>query len=167
MDSIGSKRLSETDGDAWTNARLRALIEARVGVRFSRVYIWQIATKLGLGHRLPKSRQLVLCLPSAFQQGICGRSRVLGGHLLPRSLRLNALIEFTVVFLHARVSGRSDAIDAVSDLVGGVDMLVAGKLGSGESAESDYRIYTRRRVSSWYGEWRLVDCDISAQRGAS
>ena len=45
------------DSDAWTNSRLRALIEARVGVRFSRVYVWQIATNLGLGHRLSKSRR--------------------------------------------------------------------------------------------------------------
>jgi transposase len=45
------------ESDAWTNGRLRATIEARVGVRFSRVYIWKIATNLGLGHRLSKSRR--------------------------------------------------------------------------------------------------------------
>ncbi|QSN62943.1 MULTISPECIES: helix-turn-helix domain-containing protein [unclassified Caballeronia] len=43
--------------DAWTNARLRELIERRFGVRFSRVYVWQIATNLGLAHRLSKSRR--------------------------------------------------------------------------------------------------------------
>jgi transposase len=53
----GSPRLHGFDGDEWTNARLKQLIAARVGVRFSRVYIWQIATNLGLGHRLSKSRQ--------------------------------------------------------------------------------------------------------------
>ena len=41
----------------WTNARLRELIERRYGVRYSRVYIWQIATNLGLGHLLSKSRR--------------------------------------------------------------------------------------------------------------
>ena len=53
----GSARAHGFDGDGWTNARLRALIEARVGVRFSRVYVWQIATNLGLGHRLSKSQR--------------------------------------------------------------------------------------------------------------
>jgi transposase len=53
----GSARIHGFDSDAWANARLRALIEARVGVRFSRVYIWQIATNLGLAHRLSKSRR--------------------------------------------------------------------------------------------------------------
>lgn len=43
--------------DAWTNARLRALIESKMGIRFSRVYVWQIATNLGLGYRLSKSRK--------------------------------------------------------------------------------------------------------------
>ena len=45
------------DSDAWTNARLRSLIEGEIGIRFSRVYVWQIATNLGLGHRLSKSRE--------------------------------------------------------------------------------------------------------------
>ena len=45
------------DSDAWTNARLRSLIETQFGVRYSRVYIWQIATNLGLGHLLSKSRR--------------------------------------------------------------------------------------------------------------
>jgi transposase len=43
--------------DAWTNARLRELIERQFGVRYSRVYVWQIATNLGLGHLLSKSRR--------------------------------------------------------------------------------------------------------------
>ena len=44
------------ENDEWTNARLRALIEQRIGIRFSRVYVWQIATNLGLAHRLSKPR---------------------------------------------------------------------------------------------------------------
>jgi transposase len=43
--------------DAWTSARLRELILARFGVSYSRVYTWQLATNLGLGHRLTKSRR--------------------------------------------------------------------------------------------------------------
>ncbi|WP_087043079.1 helix-turn-helix domain-containing protein [Caballeronia ptereochthonis] len=45
------------ESDVWTNARVRMLIEQRFGVRFSRVYIWQLATNLGLGHVLSKSRR--------------------------------------------------------------------------------------------------------------
>ncbi|BBP97148.1 hypothetical protein BSFA1_22770 [Burkholderia sp. SFA1] len=45
------------ESDAWTNSRVRALIEQKFGVRFSRVYIWQLATNLGLGHVLSKSRR--------------------------------------------------------------------------------------------------------------
>ncbi len=48
----GSARTHGFESDAWTNARLRELIERRFGVRYSRVYIWQIATNLGLGHLL-------------------------------------------------------------------------------------------------------------------
>ena len=53
----GSARLHGFDSDAWTNARLRAVIESRFGVRYSRVYIWQIATNLGLGYCLTKSKR--------------------------------------------------------------------------------------------------------------
>ncbi|RKP51965.1 helix-turn-helix domain-containing protein [Pararobbsia silviterrae] len=53
----GSARVHGFDTDAWTNARLRAVIEAQFGVRYSRVYIWQIATNLGLGHCLTKSKR--------------------------------------------------------------------------------------------------------------
>jgi transposase len=53
----GSSRDHGFDSEAWTNARLRALIESTYGVRYSRVYIWQIATNLGLGHLLSKSRR--------------------------------------------------------------------------------------------------------------
>jgi transposase len=53
----GSAKDYGFDSEAWTNARLRALIESKYGVRYSRVYIWQIATNLGLGHLLSKSRR--------------------------------------------------------------------------------------------------------------
>lgn len=43
--------------EAWTNARLRELIARRFGVHYSRVYAWQLATRLGLGHRLSKLRK--------------------------------------------------------------------------------------------------------------
>ncbi|AET91351.1 transposase [Burkholderia sp. KK1] len=53
----GSAREHGFESATWTNARLRELIERRYGVRYSRVYIWQIATNLGLGHLLSKSRR--------------------------------------------------------------------------------------------------------------
>jgi transposase len=53
----GSARAHGFESDTWTNARLRELIERRYGVRYSRVYVWQIATNLGLGHLLSKSRR--------------------------------------------------------------------------------------------------------------
>lgn len=53
----GSAKVHGFESDAWTNARLRALIENKYGVRYSRVYVWQIATNLGLGHLLSKSRR--------------------------------------------------------------------------------------------------------------
>lgn len=51
----GSAREHGFPTDAWTNSRLRELIEKRFGVSYSRVYVWQLATNLGLGHRLTKS----------------------------------------------------------------------------------------------------------------
>ncbi len=51
----GSAQAHGFPSDAWTNARLRELIGSRFGVQYSRVYTWQIATNLGLGHRLSKS----------------------------------------------------------------------------------------------------------------
>jgi transposase len=53
----GSARDHGFPSDAWTNGRLRELIGMRYGVHYSRVYTWQIATDLGLGHRLSKSRR--------------------------------------------------------------------------------------------------------------
>lgn len=52
-----SARVYGFESDAWTNARLRSVIEKKFGVRFSRVYVWQLATKLGLGHVLSKSKR--------------------------------------------------------------------------------------------------------------
>ncbi len=52
---LGSAREHGFKTDAWTNGRLRELIAIRFGVHYSRVYTWQIATNLGLGHRLSKS----------------------------------------------------------------------------------------------------------------
>lgn len=52
-----SARVYGFESDAWTNARVRALIERRFGVKFSRVYVWQLATKLGMGHILSKSKR--------------------------------------------------------------------------------------------------------------
>ena len=53
----GSAKVHGFESDAWTNARLKALIEAKYGIRYSRVHIWQIATNLGLAHMLSKSRR--------------------------------------------------------------------------------------------------------------
>jgi len=52
----GSAKEHGFPSDTWTNGRLRELIGTRFGVHYSRVYTWQIATDLGLGHRLSKSR---------------------------------------------------------------------------------------------------------------
>lgn len=61
----GSAREHGFPSDAWTNVRLRELIAARFGVQYSRVYAWQIATNLGLGHRLSKSSRWTNPLPSS------------------------------------------------------------------------------------------------------
>jgi transposase len=52
---LGSARDHGFPSDAWTNARLRAVVASQFGVHYSRVYIWQLVTNLGLGHRLSKS----------------------------------------------------------------------------------------------------------------
>ncbi|CAB3764311.1 transposase [Paraburkholderia humisilvae] len=51
----GSAKDHGFPSEAWTNGRLRELIGARFGVHYSRVYVWQIVTDLGLAHRLSKS----------------------------------------------------------------------------------------------------------------
>jgi transposase len=52
-----SPRVEGFDADRWTNARLRAAIENRLGVRYSRMHVWKIATDLGLSHLISKSRK--------------------------------------------------------------------------------------------------------------
>jgi transposase len=43
-------RVKGFDADRWTNERLRIAIEKRIGVRYSRMYVWKIATDPGLSH---------------------------------------------------------------------------------------------------------------------
>ena len=50
-----SARAYGYESDIWTNSRVRALLASRFGVNFSRVYTWQLVTKLGVAHRLSKS----------------------------------------------------------------------------------------------------------------
>jgi transposase len=52
-----SARVYGFESDGWTNSRVRLLIERKFGVRFSRVYVWQLVTNLGLGNVLRKSRR--------------------------------------------------------------------------------------------------------------
>jgi transposase len=52
-----SPRVEGFDADRWTNERLRIAIENRIGVRYSRMYVWKIATDLGLSHLLSKSKK--------------------------------------------------------------------------------------------------------------
>jgi transposase len=52
-----SPRAFGFDADQWKNERLRSLIEKQFGVRYSSRYVWQIATRLGLGHVLTKIRK--------------------------------------------------------------------------------------------------------------
>lgn len=54
---LHSPRLQGFEADRWTNERLRAAIERRYGVRYSRIYAWEIATDLGLSHLLSKTRR--------------------------------------------------------------------------------------------------------------
>jgi transposase len=43
-------------GERWTNATLRAAIQQRFGVQYSRGYVWEITTDLRLSHLLTKQR---------------------------------------------------------------------------------------------------------------
>jgi transposase len=52
-----SPKLEGFDADRWTNERLRTAIERRFGVRYSRMYVWRIATNLGLSHLITKTRK--------------------------------------------------------------------------------------------------------------
>jgi transposase len=43
-----SPQIQGLEGECWTNAKLREVIYQRFGVRYSRGYVWEIATGLGL-----------------------------------------------------------------------------------------------------------------------
>lgn len=53
----GSPVAAGFDSHGWTTALLGRFIEQKVGARFLRVYIWQIAQNLGLGHRLASHKR--------------------------------------------------------------------------------------------------------------
>ncbi|MCC8396906.1 helix-turn-helix domain-containing protein [Paraburkholderia sp. MMS20-SJTR3] len=48
----GSPREHGFDADGWSNTRVRELIRRQFGISYSRVYVWQLATRLGVSHRL-------------------------------------------------------------------------------------------------------------------
>jgi transposase len=52
-----SPKVEGLDGERWTNERLRVAIENRLGVRYSRMHVWKIATELGLSHLISKARK--------------------------------------------------------------------------------------------------------------
>jgi len=52
-----SPRVEGFDADRWTNERLRTAIAKRVGVQYSRTYVWKIVTDLGLAHLVSKSKK--------------------------------------------------------------------------------------------------------------
>jgi transposase len=52
----GSPRVHGIDADHWTNGRLRTALHRRVGVDYSRGYIWEIATRAGVADLLTKLR---------------------------------------------------------------------------------------------------------------
>jgi transposase len=51
-----SPRVHGIDADHWTNGRLRTALHRRVGVDYSRGYIWEIATRAGVADLLTKLR---------------------------------------------------------------------------------------------------------------
>ncbi|MFM0731093.1 hypothetical protein PQQ52_11445 [Paraburkholderia sediminicola] len=51
-----SPRAHGIDADHWTNGRLRTVLHQRVGVDYSRWYIWEIATRAGVANLLTKRR---------------------------------------------------------------------------------------------------------------
>jgi transposase len=52
----GSPRVHGIDADHWTNGRLRTVLHRRVGVDYSRGYIWEIATRAGVADMLTRRR---------------------------------------------------------------------------------------------------------------
>ena len=51
-----SPRAHGIEADRWTNGRLRTALHQRVGVEYSRGYIWEIATRAGVQHLLTRRR---------------------------------------------------------------------------------------------------------------
>ena len=51
-----SPRVHGIDADHWTNGRLRTVLLQRVGVDYSRGYIWEIAARAGVADLLTKLR---------------------------------------------------------------------------------------------------------------
>ncbi|MFL9899275.1 hypothetical protein PQR75_37905 [Paraburkholderia fungorum] len=51
-----SPRAHGMDADHWTSARLRTVLHRRVGVHYSRGYIWEIASRAGVANLLTKRR---------------------------------------------------------------------------------------------------------------
>lgn len=51
-----SPRVHGIDADHWTNGRLRTVLHRRVGVDYSRGYIWEIATRVGVADLLTRRR---------------------------------------------------------------------------------------------------------------
>lgn len=51
-----SPRVHGIDADHWTNGRLRTVLHQRVGVDYSRGYIWEIATRAGVADLLTRRR---------------------------------------------------------------------------------------------------------------
>ena len=52
-----SPKAQGIEADSWTNERLRAAIERRFGIRYSRGHVWKIATDLELSHLIRKARR--------------------------------------------------------------------------------------------------------------
>lgn len=52
-----SPRLCGIDADRWTNARLRAAVEARYGVRYSHSHMWKIISDLNLSRLISRARK--------------------------------------------------------------------------------------------------------------
>lgn len=51
-----SPRAHGIDADHWTNARLRIVLHRRLGVEYSRGYVWEIATRAGVADLLTRFR---------------------------------------------------------------------------------------------------------------
>jgi transposase len=52
-----SPRVEGIDAERWTNERLKTAIANRLGVQYSRMHVWKIATELGLSHLISRSKK--------------------------------------------------------------------------------------------------------------